>query len=1144
MKRRKRIMVWLFSLVIGFSMLVPNDVFAITNEDNHVETVQTNLANDQLAKQNESGIHDIFYPKDNSKLELFKARIFNRLLYKDEEIDVSDIDISPNEIQYISSAGIKTYGEYAARSIVVNNAFHSTLSTIGFPTFTYKENDNVATVKYTYHPVWTEDFIKRAIAGYDEVMSLINPNDTDFAKALKFHDWIVKNVAYLMNNSKENYGVGALADKKAICAGYAQCYQFLLSQVGIESIYIAAKTTKEPHAWNLVKIDGHYFHVDCTWDRGLGVNPNVNHTYFMLNDEEFNANGYHTDDWKDPSKGYPTNNQCNIENKFYKDYKVMATDEQIAANPIKIKHVYDDSTTYNTSSSEHWRTCVAGVEVHEKHDGDPCSVCHYENVKVCDHSWINNHDDSYHWEECNKCKEIRNKEKHTPKGTWEKDDNSHWVTCTKCSNVKLNKINHIWCQEYDATYHWKQCSICGYETTKAKHSGNPCTECNYESSHVWKENHNDTKHWQECSICHTKQNEEGHTAKAGWLNDSNNHWQVCSKCSDVKMNNASHTWVHKHDEKSHWNECNVCGYIANKEDHVADNTYEKDANNHWNVCTKCSDIKMNIKTHTFVQRNDETYHWKQCSTCGYETSKAKHNGNPCKDCKYESNHIWVDKHDSSKHWQECSICHTNQNEENHTAKTGWLKDSTNHWQVCTKCSDIKMNIKAHTFVQKYDGTYHWKQCSICGYETAKTKHSGNPCSECNYESNHIWVDKHDSSKHWQECSICHKKQNEENHTAKSGWLKDSTNHWQICSKCSDVKMNVKVHTFVQKNDRTYHWKQCSTCGYETTKEKHSGNPCKDCNYKVTTNNEVKDNASVRYQTHVQTYGWQNNVFNGQTSGTTGKSKRLEAIRLSIQNTQYKGSILYRTHIQTFGWENNWKADGEMSGTSGKAKRLEAIQIKLTGELAEHYDIYYRVHAQHFGWLDWAKNGQSAGTATYSYRLEAIEVRIVEKGKSAPGSTARPFHQRYVFYQTHVQTYGWQGGKYDGEISGTTGQAKRLEGIRISLPSQLYSGTIQYRTHVQTYGWESNWKSNGEMSGTSGKAKRLEAIQIQLTGEMAKYYDVYYRVHAQRFGWLDWAKNGQSAGTAGYAYRLEGIQIVLVSKGGKAPGNTSFPFHSR
>ena len=140
----------------------------------------------------------------------------------------------------------------------------------------------------------------------------------------------------------------------------------------------------------------------------------------------------------------------------------------------------------------------------------------------------------------------------------------------------------------------------------------------------------------------------------------------------------------------------------------------------------------------------------------------------------------------------------------------------------------------------------------------------------------------------------------------------------------------------------------------------------------------------------------------------------------------------------------------------------------------------------------------------------------------------------VTYQTHVQTYGWQKYVKDGATSGTSGQAKRLEGIRIKLTQKEYRGSIQYRTHIQTYGWEKNWKSNGAMSGTSGQAKRLEAIQIRLTGDMAKKYDVYYRVHAQTYGWLGWTKNGAMAGTAGYAKRLEAIQIKLVKKGATAP----------
>lgn len=80
----------------------------------------------------------------------------------------------------------------------------------------------------------------------------------------------------------------------------------------------------------------------------------------------------------------------------------------------------------------------------------------------------------------------------------------------------------------------------------------------------------------------------------------------------------------------------------------------------------------------------------------------------------------------------------------------------------------------------------------------------------------------------------------------------------------------------------------------------------------------------------------------------------------------------------------------MSGTTGQSKRLEAIQIKLTGDMSNKYDVYYRVHAQTYGWLDWAKNGTSAGTEGLAKRLEAIQIVLVEKGGKAPGNTSNPF----------------------------------------------------------------------------------------------------------------------------------------------------------
>ena len=303
-----------------------------------------------------------------------------------------------------------------------------------------------------------------------------------------------------------------------------------------------------------------------------------------------------------------------------------------------------------------------------------------------------------------------------------------------------------------------------------------------------------------------------------------------------------------------------------------------------------------------------------------------------------------------------------------------------------------------------------------------------------------------------------------------------------------------------------------------------------------------DEVSVMYRTHVQSFGWQDFVENGNLSGTVGKAKRLEGIEIRLENADYSGGIQYRTHVQSYGWQN-WKSNGVMSGTSGEAKRLEAIQIRLTGEMAKHYDVYYRVQAQTYGWMGWAKNGEYAGTAGFAKRLEAIQIHNEKKGSKVTGNTkvdgktldklgnitsatkqtpgsAYVAKQPDISYRTHVQSFGWQSFVSNGAMSGTSGKAKRLEGIEIKLGSLPYAGGVRYTTHVQTYGWQgkendpTTWKKDGAMAGTSGEAKRLEAIRIGLYGEMAEKYDIYYRVHAQSYGWLSWAKNGAPAGTAG------------------------------
>ena len=80
---------------------------------------------------------------------------------------------------------------------------------------------------------------------------------------------------------------GPLVENRGICGGIAWAYKRLMDEAGIPcqcvSGYLTADT-RAAHAWNLVRIEGQYYHVDAT----PGVkNDGVLVEYFMRSDNEF-----------------------------------------------------------------------------------------------------------------------------------------------------------------------------------------------------------------------------------------------------------------------------------------------------------------------------------------------------------------------------------------------------------------------------------------------------------------------------------------------------------------------------------------------------------------------------------------------------------------------------------------------------------------------------------------------------------------------------------------------------------------------------------------------------------------------------------------------------------------------------------------
>ncbi len=132
-----------------------------------------------------------------------------------------------------------------------------------------------------------------AIKLYDKTVEIlkitVKDGMSDYEKELKIHDYIVSHCEYGYVDTAKKYAYrayGALVNGKAVCNGYAEAMALLLTCAGVENSIINGYADDEPHAWNLVCIDGSWYQVDATWDDPLPDRGDfAGHMYFNVTDE-------------------------------------------------------------------------------------------------------------------------------------------------------------------------------------------------------------------------------------------------------------------------------------------------------------------------------------------------------------------------------------------------------------------------------------------------------------------------------------------------------------------------------------------------------------------------------------------------------------------------------------------------------------------------------------------------------------------------------------------------------------------------------------------------------------------------------------------------------------------------------------------
>ncbi|MGN0153509.1 MAG: transglutaminase domain-containing protein [Lachnospiraceae bacterium] len=130
---------------------------------------------------------------------------------------------------------------------------------------------------------------------YEKIRSIltsqIHDSMTDYEKELALHDYLVANCKYSEDVAQPSESdiyraYGALVNQDAVCNGYAEALQLLFMCAGINSEFVVGTADGVDHAWNLVELDGKWYHLDATWDDPLpDQGESVIHPYFNVTDE-------------------------------------------------------------------------------------------------------------------------------------------------------------------------------------------------------------------------------------------------------------------------------------------------------------------------------------------------------------------------------------------------------------------------------------------------------------------------------------------------------------------------------------------------------------------------------------------------------------------------------------------------------------------------------------------------------------------------------------------------------------------------------------------------------------------------------------------------------------------------------------------
>lgn len=229
--------------------LVPSEK-TISNNENYI-TASSSVGYNTLSTNSEKKCYSLI--KKNADL-ITDEKYKNYNLYVISPISIPNCNLSTAQIKKVLYAIQYDYPEI----FWISNSF------------SYNHSGNTTIVKL--NSTFTKNDQKEAVAKLksrvSEIVKEAKNMNSDYEKELYVHDYIIDNCTYEKSDSNALIytSYGCLVEGKAVCEGISKAMQLLLVNCGVKCQTVTGARNTEPHMWNIVKVNGNWYHVDTTWD--------------------------------------------------------------------------------------------------------------------------------------------------------------------------------------------------------------------------------------------------------------------------------------------------------------------------------------------------------------------------------------------------------------------------------------------------------------------------------------------------------------------------------------------------------------------------------------------------------------------------------------------------------------------------------------------------------------------------------------------------------------------------------------------------------------------------------------------------------------------------------------------------------------